>query len=252
MKNMIKICLCDDIPVQLLMLEDMVRDFNDETEYGLSISTFESGNLLLEDVKKHGFYDVYILDMIMPGIKGIDVAKELRKLGDSGKIIYLTATSEYAVDSYEVNAFFYLLKPLNRKTMYNVLEKACSEVNREKYSHLHTEINDKAIEIKTKDGATLIKLCNLLYVNIENRALCYHMSDGTTLKTTMLRVPFSDAVKELTDEKGFLSAGSHLLVNTSNISQITVSSIRFSNDEVLYPSKNSLSDLSDQIKKLKK
>ncbi len=247
---MIKICLCDDIPVQLLMLEDIVRDFNEETEYDLNISTFESGNALLEDVKKNGFFDIYVLDMIMPGIKGIDIAKELRKQGDAGKIIYLTATAEYAVDSYAVGAFFYLLKPLNRKTMYSILERACSEINHERVSALSKDINQNSLEVKTKDGTTLIKLRNLLYVNIENRALCYHMIDGTTLRTSMLRVPFSEAVREITEQKGFLLAGSHLVVNTVNISQVTVSSIRFSNEEVLYPSKNALIDLSEQIKNL--
>lgn len=246
---MIKICLCDDIPVQLCMLEDMVRDYCTEREIITTVSTFENGTNVIDYVSKNGFFDIYILDMIMPGIKGIDVAKELRKLGDNGRIIYLTATSEYAVDSYQVGAFFYLLKPLDRKTMYEVLDKACTEVTREQLSRLRAGFNDRRIEVRMRAGKTLVRLADILYVNIVNRGLCYHIIDGSCIETPMLRVPFAEAVNEITDTKGFLTAGAHLVINMINITQITKNSIVFANGEELFPSRSALSYVNEEIKK---
>lgn len=246
---MIKICLCDDIPVQLCMLEDMVNDYSEERELVTSILTFENGSNVIEYVKENGFFDIYILDMIMPGIKGIDVAKELRKMGDNGRIIYLTATSEYAVDSYQVGAFFYLLKPLDRKTLYEVLDRACSEVTREQLSKLRDGFSDRRIEVRMRAGKTIVRLADILYVNIVNRGLCYHLIDNTCVETPMLRVPFADAVKEITDTKGFLTAGAHLVINMINISQITKNSIVFISGEELFPSRSALSYVNEEITK---
>lgn len=249
---MIKICLCDDIPVQLCMIEDMVRDFCDEKEYNISITTFTSGEELLDYVKNNGFFDIYVLDMIMPGIIGIDVAKELRKSGDEGKIIYLTATSEYAVDSYSVGAFFYLLKPLDRATIYKVLDRACIEVTKEKLiktTRIHT---GKTVEIKTKDGTIVISLDKLLYVNIVNRALCYHMADDTIITTPMLRIPFAEAVTEITETEGFIHAAPHLVINMGNVVRTTKSAVHFVNSEELYPPKKAFSMITLALDNMKK
>lgn len=79
----------------------------------------------------------------MPDINGIKLGEQLRQDGYNGKIIYLTSSEEFAVNSYKVKAFDYLLKPLNKTEFFSTLNEAISAI---------FEKSDKNILIKTKQS----------------------------------------------------------------------------------------------------
>ena len=238
---MIRIALCDDVSVQLSMVDDIIRGYFQTNEIDVETKLFSRGEQLLEYVKNIGPFDMYVLDMIMPGIKGIEVGQQLRKLGDSGKIIYLTATSGYAVESYEVNAFFYLLKPISVKTLYKVLDKAVIQIGK--------PLSDtKKFEIKTREGKRIINYSDINYVDIVKRGLCYHMTDKTLLEGPMLRIPFAEAIKELTVCESYITGGTSLLVNSANIESADKTRITFKNGEELFPSRKAGQELYGQLK----
>lgn len=241
---MIKIGICDDVSVQLSMVYDIVERYCFEHDVDAKVESFETGEKLIEYVDENGFFDIYILDMILPGIRGIEIGRMLRSKGDNGKIIYLTATSEYAVESYAVNAFFYLLKPISNSSISNILDKAIEIVEEERRDRTKVE----SVEVKTHSGKQMIKTKDILYVDIVNRGLCYHMCDSTVLEGPMLRVPFNEAVVQLRAEDGFIMAGSHLIVNRYNISTLNNSYVTFSSGEELYLSKNAFSALFEEMK----
>lgn len=242
-----KLALCDDVSVQLDMLEDIVKSYCSDTGLRTEIKSFPSGEALLADVDANGSFDVYILDMIMPGIKGIELGTALRDRGDKGKIIYLTATAEYAVDSYSVDAFFYLLKPIGRKKIYDVLDRARTQLLKENADSI-MEDTGRCFEFKSRDGSKLIRLGDITYVNIVDRGLCYHLVNGDSIEGPMLRIPFHDAVEDIASEEGFELAGSHLLVNLKNIELADKNKVRFVGGEVIYPSKNACSAIYDILK----
>lgn len=242
---MIKIGLCDDISVQLSIVGDIVGKYCDEHNIDVKIKEFESGEDLLEYVDRNGFFDIYILDMILPGIRGIEIGQSLRNKGDRGKIVYLTATSEFAVESYEVDAFFYLLKPISRESLYRVLDKTIDAIDDEKNAEYSSE--EKTFEVKTHDGKKVVKTRDILYVDIVNRGLAFHMCDGTILEGPMLRIPFSEAVKQLTQCVKFTFAGQHLLINIANVEKADRTSVTFVNDEVLYLSKTAGNALCEKL-----
>ncbi len=242
---MIKIGLCDDISVQLSIISDIVGKYCKDHNLEVRIKEFETGEALLDYVDEHGFFDIYFLDMILPGVQGIEIGQRLRAMGDEGKIVYLTATSEFAVESYEVKAYFYLLKPISKDSIYKVLDKAIEEIED---SNERVEKNEKNIEVKTHNGKQIIRIRDILYVDIVNRGLCFHMSDNTLLEGPMLRIPFSEAVSNLTTQDRFIFAGSHLLVNAQNIDKADKTSVTFINGEQLFLSKNAGNALYERLK----
>lgn len=242
---MIKIGLCDDISVQLSIIYDIVEKYCKDHNLEAKIREFESGEALLDYVNENGFFDIYFLDMILPGVQGIEIGQRLRAMGDNGKIVYLTATSEYAVESYEVKAFFYLLKPISKDSIFKVLDKAIEDI--EDSAELEDKA-DKNIEIKTHNGKQIIRIKDILYVDIVNRGLCYHMIDGKTLEGPMLRIPFSEAVSNLISNDNIVFAGSHLLVNSANVEKADRTSVTFKNDEQLFLSKNAGNALYERLK----
>ena len=71
--------------------------------------------------------DVLLLDVIMPGENGISAAREIREYDRNVKIIFLTSSAEYAVQSYTVDAYYYQLKPIREETFFQVLDSVLDE-----------------------------------------------------------------------------------------------------------------------------
>lgn len=129
---MLKIALCDDNEMQQDILMDQVSDYVKEKGIEAEITLFSNGNELLDHVKENGGFDIYVLDMIMPGMKGIDLGAELRNMGDKGHIIYLTITNAFISKAVEVQASIYLLKPITKSQLANVLDNVITQIDEEK------------------------------------------------------------------------------------------------------------------------
>ncbi len=247
---MISIALCDDLSVQLTILEDIVSDYMTRHNLSYSLMSFKSGDELLSHARQDGTFDIYFLDMIMPGLQGIDVGRELRHFDRAGKIIYLTSTPDYAVDSYSVGAFFYLLKPVNRARIDEILERACEEIFKDRQAQTPSVLPPRRAEIRTGEGTVVITLSELLCVDIVNRRPCYHMADGTVHTGIMLRKPFAQSVAAIASEEAFVFAGSHFLIQLSAVEQVSNSYILFHGGVKLHPSKSTCVALQGLIRTL--
>ena len=103
---MTKVAFCDDELSVLNDLQSLLDEYrvkqNREIDYTAFISPLE----LLAAIEKGIRFDVLLLDVLMPGENGIDTATEIRRYDSNVKIIFLTSSAEFAVQSYTVNAFF--------------------------------------------------------------------------------------------------------------------------------------------------
>ena len=121
---MIKIAFCDDdlsVLNELRVLLDKYRvERNQEIEY----TAFNSPLELLNEVEKGTAFDILFLDVLMPGQTGINAAAEIRNFDSNVKIIFLTASSEFAVQSYTVGAYYYQLKPFTEADIFRLLDSA--------------------------------------------------------------------------------------------------------------------------------
>ena len=108
---MIKISICDDDICQQKRICSLLQQY-EEAHPGLAarVSVFSSGPELLNQAEEENGFDLYILDVIMPKMNGIELGLKLRSINSDGVIIYLTTSRDYAVESYLVQAFYYLLK----------------------------------------------------------------------------------------------------------------------------------------------
>lgn len=121
MMDRIRIALCDDSNIERRIIRFMINKYIDEHEYSVQVDEFNSGDALLKsDVTA---YDLVILDIYMSGLNGIDTAKELLKLHPKGKIIFCSASNEFAEESYDVEAFRYLVKPISKEKLHQSLDR---------------------------------------------------------------------------------------------------------------------------------
>ena len=84
---------------------------------------------MLAAAGKCGGYDIYILDVIMPQLNGIELGMNLREEGFDGKIIYLTSSQEYSLDAFRVRAFDYLIKPITKDAFHKTVAEAIAIEN---------------------------------------------------------------------------------------------------------------------------
>lgn len=208
---MLRIAICDDDACFLQQAANFVQEYlHGHPELSGQIHTFRSGQDLLYQAEESGGFDLYLLDIIMPGLNGIQAGQRLRELSDGGEIVYLTTSSDYAVDSYSVRAFFYLLKPLEKSRLFEVLDAAVKKLN---------ERRSKVVLITTRDGPRRILLDQILYVERVGRSLRYYCSHGT-LDSISLRVPFHTAVESLLSDPCFCQCGSSFAFNLRHVAGV--------------------------------
>lgn len=231
---MIRIAICDDNSLQRDLLRDTLNDYFGRTGLSAALEEFSDGSELLNCVRDNGRYDIYILDLIMPGVNGMEAATTLRMLHDEGIIIFVTATVDYALASYDVNAFYYLLKPLDRNKLFAVLDRATAQLQKS---------GEQFIVVRTHDGDVRVSLNDLQYVSLKNRALHYHLVRGDDVDGLVIRVPFREAVAQVLRDNRFVLCGISMVVNLTCIDQMDCESVLLRDGTMLYPSKSACTAL---------
>ncbi|WP_322020010.1 LytR/AlgR family response regulator transcription factor [Clostridium butyricum] len=127
---MYNIAICEDNAVQLEQIRNLFTQFSINENVKFNIYTFFTGEDLLAHDYNH--YDIVVLDIKMGQLNGIDVAKIIRKTNEHLKIIFITALDKYWPDGYNVNAFRYILKPLNENIFYNEIKNVIAAINKNK------------------------------------------------------------------------------------------------------------------------
>lgn len=208
-----KIAVCDDDRVELLYILSFLEEYSRDRNLHLTCKDFHSSFELASAARNESF-DLYLLDVIMPVLNGIELAKEIRSFDQATDIIFLTSSSEFAVDSYTVKAANYLLKPIQEDAIFRALDDV--------FSRRHNE-SGRSIIIKSTLGIHKIHLSGLIYVEALNRKVIYHLKNGEQLVSTER---FSSACDTLMVNPEFILPHRSLLVNMNYIRSITATDMR--------------------------
>lgn len=209
---MFEIVICDDDSACLEQTCQLVNDWKAAISTPISVKTLESGDKLLEYCAKNG-PDVILLDIMMPLLNGMDAARELREHNLISKIIFLTTSPEFAIESYDVEAAGYLLKPVNEARLFALLNKCLNEANRPMDS----------ITLHTISGYQNVYLHNIEYLEAQNKKVIIALNDGSRLETAST---LSFYEKQLTIDKGFFKCHRSYIVYMPAIDH-------FNNNEII-------------------
>lgn len=234
----ISIAYCDDVPMQRELIAELLDDFATEYHYAIDVHGFATPVELLEAVKANGPYDIYLLDLIMPEMSGMDLARKLRGLGDDNHIIFVSATTDYLLESYDVRTFFYLTKPVGSAKFARVLVDAISSIEQKK---------SNKITIATGTGLHRVAVSDITYVSVVERTLQYHTVGGETIESKKIRGSFKEAVDFLLDDHGFILCGSSMVINPEQVRSFAGEEIELKNKVVIYPPKRVLHEVREAI-----
>lgn len=204
------IAVCDDNCLELDRISALLSTYRLERNFPITCQTYTNGIELLADVKS-GTYDLLLLDILMPGFTGMQVAREICTFDSFVKIIFLTSSPEFAVESYCVKARDYLLKPFSRDTLFPALDAILAEQT--------TPL--LGFPVKTKSGVVHILYAKLVFVEVMNKRLYFYLSNGTVREVF---APLSEYEGALLAQKEFIKVHRSYVVNLSQMGEINQSS----------------------------
>lgn len=219
-----KIAICDDEMYFIDALCHLLEQWAKERGIQLILYRFTNGDDLIA-AHQSKCMDLIFLDIIMPLLSGMDAARELRNTNQNVPIVFLTSSREFAVDSYEVKALNYLIKPVDQTKLFLTLD-----------DFLKTFSLPKAFfTAKTADGFCRIEIAEVDYLEAQNKQVLVHLSDDRTIT---IRELFSKCAEVFSPENGFCCCHRSYIVNLSNVEQFSKTEVTTIYNAVIPISRN--------------
>lgn len=203
---MLKLCVCDDIPEDTAQIRTLVERFTwEHPEFGLRAEYFSSPFDLLERLDETGGFDIYLLDILMPHMKGVELAQRIRERIELAEIVFLTISREYALDAFEVEASGYLVKPIDWEKFQRVLLASARRMG-------GAEI--PSIRLRTKNGLRRILFRELVMVESFDHDRVCTLSDNSKVITSDT---LSSLMERLSLDQRFFSPHRAYIINLEHI-----------------------------------
>lgn len=202
-----RILICEDDKNDLRMLQEAISRFFIQNSYlgTPSFTIFTSGEAFLAATREPAQFDIAFLDIFMDKMTGMEVAEEIRKTDNKIHIIFLTTSIDYAVDSYDVQATGYLVKPLQEDKFDKLLTKVFGYKPQPK------------LIVKQKKDLRYLYYDEIVYADSEGRNLHIHVNNRPSV--TILKK--LDILEERLDDHRFLRCHQSFLVNMDYITDVT-------------------------------
>ena len=198
----------EDLAAQALI--DHIKQYEAQTGQSFQIFRFANGADFLQDYR--AVYAVVFLDVQMPKMNGLETALQLRRCDKNVSIIFITNLVQYALKGYEVDAVSYLIKPVSYYDFSMKFKKALD---------IYLLNEDRSFTVNTPGGLCRISTDKLMYVEIMNHRLFYHLIDDVIEMTGVL-----SGVEQQLSRFGFLRCNKCYLVNPKFIVKVKGSTVQ--------------------------
>lgn len=172
---MIKVAFCDDDISALNKMQGFLDQYCRERSWEITRTVFRSPAELLAVMEQGTRFDVLFLDILMPSQNGIEAAAKIRNYDTNVKIVFLTNSPEFAVQSYTVKAYFYQLKPIREDAFFRVMDGVLEECRQEQGS---------ALILRCGGAITRIEPERLEFCEVIHRTLLFHLNSGKVMEST--------------------------------------------------------------------
>ncbi len=211
-----KIAICDDFEQDAKYIASAVNKWAEKERILLDVEVFPSADSFLFHYADHKDFDIMLLDIEMPSMSGIELAKKIRLENDAVQIIFITGFIDYIAEGYDVAALHYLMKPLSEDKLSEVLNRAVLKIRK----------NEKSLFLSISGEMLRIPIYQIKYLEVQQNYVTVHAKKDYTVKKTL-----GEFESEL-DER-FYRIGRSFIVNLSCIDKITKNSVHLSDGSVI-------------------
>lgn len=164
-QTIVKVAICDDTLQERETIKNYLAEYLDQNELVAHIDEFERGeDFLCSDTKS---YSLVIMDIFMDKLNGMETAKKLIAENRNVQVIFCSTSAEFAAESYDVSALYYLLKPLDKEKFFVVLDKFFAGI-----------ASLKTITVKSGRTEETIYINDIIYVESSNHKSIIHTTGG--------------------------------------------------------------------------
>ena len=227
----LRVAIVDDNDILRMHAEELVRKTIPESQ--MELMTYTKSESLLFDMEDGN--DIYILDVEMPGINGIELAKEIRTKDKNGEIIFLTAYDKYAVYGYETHAYSYILKDDMESKLPVILQQLYEKINSSRQQYYIIETNSRFEKILVSE---------ILYISKEEKNSIFITKGGEYRE----RASLGEVFQKL-NEQEFIYIDKGQIVNIPNIERIVQETVYMGNNIKLTISRANIKKVKNAVKK---
>lgn len=217
---MIRIAIAEDNEDFIKNTEKIIRKYYQEKNIHASIEMFTNSEMLYFDLDEHKKYDLYLLDIDMPKVNGMQLARKIRSYDMESHIIFLTSHLKYSIVGYEYRIFRYIPKQSAEEKLIPALESVTQE-------------------IMLREGDSYVITTNSKYMKVPYGEMIYIYKDGKNsvliceANTYKVRKSLKQVYDEI-DSKQFIFVERGYIVNIIKISKVIGSEVYLVNGEVLH------------------
>lgn len=163
---MLSIAVCDDAVLDCCKLAGEIRGILEDMGEPYLLRQFYDGKELLNAVES---FDIIFLDILMRGVDGMRTAHLMRERAFEKMIVFVSSSREYVMDAFDVEAFYYLTKPVDAGKLRNILKRAAKKLENDPEEFI-------LIERDRRNRKLLLR--QIWYFEIRGRVISVHSGDG--------------------------------------------------------------------------
>ena len=206
------LAVCDDKKEELNAVLSLLDAWQEDRGIPLRRKAYQSAAELLETARQERF-TLYLLDVMMPRMDGLEAARRIRQFDDAAEIVFLSASPGFAYESYGVRALNYLLKPVEGEKLFALLDQLW----------LREQKPMDALTLKTATTIIRVPYANISYVEVIGKHVYFHLVDGDTREVTGSLKDFESV---LLSRPEFMRVHRSYIVNMFQVEQISSSGLR--------------------------
>ena len=201
------IAVCDDQTEELKDLTELLGAWETDRGTPVRVKSFRSAAALL-DAARHERFTLYLLDIMMPGLNGMDAAREIRGFDKAADIIFLTSSPGFAYESYSVRALEYLLKPITPRLLFPLLDRLA----------LREQRPQEGLTLKTGSMLVRVPFSQLAYVEVNGKHLYFNLTDGQVREVA---APMREYEGQLLQRPEFMRIHRSYIVNMMQVEELS-------------------------------
>lgn len=232
---MYRFAVCDDDNTFLEKIQKCIQNCAREQEVSVTVKTYNNGTFLLDDINNGLQYDIYILDIEMPGITGMEMARRIRQTLSEAIIMFVTAHLHYALESFELEIFRYIPKELSDERLPMALEAAFLRLDCQEGKYYFVTNAKRSQKIFYKD---------IIYIYKEDKNVRFVLDGGSEIKVRETLLAVYD---KLNDD--FVQADRCYIVNLCHIHRVDSvnNRITLKNNIILDIPKRRIQELKERV-----
>ena len=214
---MLKVAICDDEKEFCDSAELMLKLYMEEKFVPYQADVFNVPSELVDMTENGTIYDIYLLDIYMPGVTGMSIATELRNRDIKSPIIFLTSSTDHALEAFGVDATHYLLKPYTEDSFCVGMDKAMQSI---------TSHKSDSIVLKVDNEYRSIPVSQIIYCKAEDKYQRFYLEKDERM---LIRISGTELYKLLSEFDSFYHCGRAHIINLNYISRVTPDGVVFKN-----------------------